>query len=130
MGIATIRYLTTASFGFGASALLGEALAEHGITRPMVVTDPGVRPLAQRVAGDAVTWFDRASANPTEAAVLEARDVFRAEGCDGLVAIGGGSSIDLAKGVALMATHPGLLIEYAAVHGGIERVTARVVATI
>ena len=41
--IATIRYLTTASFGFGAAQLLGEALAESGITCPLVVTDPGVR---------------------------------------------------------------------------------------
>src|SRR3954469_19813184 len=104
MSIATIRYLTTASFGFGASALLGEALAEHGITRPMVVTDPGVRPIAERVAGDGVTWFDRAPANPTEAAVLEARDVFRAEGCDGLVAIGGGRSVYRPTGVASPST--------------------------
>jgi hypothetical protein len=130
MSIATIRYLTTASFGFGASALLGEALAKHEINRPMVVTDPGVRPIAQRVAGDAVTWFDRAPANPTEAAVLEARDVFRAAGCDGLVAIGGGSSIDLAKGVALMATHDAPLIDYAAVNGGVDRVTADVIPLI
>ena len=130
MSITTIRYLTTASFGFGASALLGEALAEHGITRPMVVTDPGVRPIAERVAGDAVTWFDHAPPNPTEAAVLEAREVFRAEGCDGLVAIGGGSSIDLAKGVALMATHDGPLIDYAAVNGGVERVTPDVIPLI
>src|SRR3954463_964614 len=130
MSIATIGYLTTASFGFGASALLGEALAKHEINRPMVVTDPGVRPIAQPLAGDAVTWFDRAPANPTEAAVLEARDVFRAAGCDGLVAIGGGSSIDLAKGVALMATHSGPLVDYAAVNGGVERITARVARTV
>src|SRR3954463_6533282 len=130
MSIATIGYLTTASFGFGASALLGEALAKHEINRPMVVTDPGVRPIAQPLAGDAVTWFDRAPANPTEAAVLEARDVFRAAGCDGLVAIGGGSSIDLAKGVALMATHDARLIDYAAVNGGVERITARVARTV
>jgi 4-hydroxybutyrate dehydrogenase len=130
MSIAPIRYLTSASFGFGASALLGEALAEHGITRPLVVTDPGVRPIAERVAGAAVTWFDRAPANPTQAAVLEARDVFRAQGCDGLVAIGGGSSIDLAKGVALMATHDAPLIEYAAVNGGVERITADVIPLI
>jgi 4-hydroxybutyrate dehydrogenase len=136
-GISTISYLTTASFGFGASALLADVLAELSISRPFVVTDPGVRAagIADEVAagacvGDRVTWFDRSPPNPTEAAVLEAMEAFRAARCDGIVAIGGGSSIDLAKGVALLATHQGPLIDYAAVHGGIERITSRVVPTI
>ena len=71
-GVATIRYLTTASFGFGASALLGEVLAELAVTRPLVVTDPGVRAagIADDVIGSTdVTWFDRSPPNPTEAAV-------------------------------------------------------------
>src|SRR5439155_21893780 len=112
-GIATIRYLTTASFGFGAAELLGEVLVEHAIARPLVVTDPGVR--ATGIADDVTAaagepgrlpWFDRCPPNPTEAAVLDATEAFRAGRCDGVVAIGGGSSIDLAKGVALMAPHP------------------------
>jgi 4-hydroxybutyrate dehydrogenase len=49
---------------------------------------------------------------------------------ESVVAIGGGSSIDLAKGVALLSTHQGPLIDYAAVHGGMERITSRVVPTI
>jgi 4-hydroxybutyrate dehydrogenase len=136
-GIATIRYLTTTSFGFGASSLLEKVLGELGIARPLVVTDPGVR--AAGVADGVVdrtgdvgpfTWFDRTPPNPTEEAVLEATEVFRAAGCDGIVAIGGGSSIDLAKGVALMATHPAPLVDYAAVNGGVERITSRVVQTV
>jgi len=133
-GIATIRYLTTASFGFGASALLAEVLAELAIVHPLVVTDPGVRAagIADGVIADldGVTWFDRAPANPTEEAVLAATGLFRAAGCDGIVAIGGGSSIDLAKGVALLATHPAPLVDYAAVNGGIERITSRVIRTV
>ena len=131
--LATIRYLTTTSFGFGASALLGEVLTELGIARPLVVTDPGVRAagIADRVVADGeVTWFDRTPPNPTEAAVLEATEMFRTAGCDGVIAIGGGSSIDLAKGVALMATHSGPLAGYAAVNGGVERITARVARTV
>ena len=135
--IATIRYLTTTSFGFGASSLLEKVLGELAIARPLVVTDPGVR--AAGVADGVVdrtgdvgpfTWFDRTPPNPTEEAVLEATEVFRAAGCDGIVAIGGGSSIDLAKGVALMATHPAPLVDYAAVNGGVERITSRVVQTV
>jgi alcohol dehydrogenase class IV len=129
-GITTIRYLTTASFGFGASALLPEVLAEIGSERPLVVTDPGVRPIADRVVNGDVTWFDGAPANPTEAAVLEATALFREQGCDAIVSIGGGSSIDLAKGVALMATHPEPLADYAAVNGGIERISDRVIKTV
>jgi 4-hydroxybutyrate dehydrogenase len=132
-GIATISYLTTASFGFGASALLADVLAERSIARPFVVTDPGVRAtgIADGVAAGAdATWFDRSPPNPTEFAVLEATEAFREHRCDGIVAIGGGSSIDLAKGVALLATHPGPLIDYAAVNGGVERITPNVVPTI
>jgi alcohol dehydrogenase class IV len=131
-GIATVRYLTTASFGFGASGLLADVLTELAIARPLVVTDPGVRAtgIPDRVITTEATWFDRAPANPTEAAVLDATEIFRAAGCDGIVAIGGGSSIDLAKGVALMATHPGPLIDYSAVSGGLERITAQVIPTI
>src|SRR5207247_4770022 len=113
-GISTIRYLTTVSSGFGASALLGDALAELGIARPLVVTDSGVRAagIADEVVGalrepGRATWFDRTPPNPTEAAVLEATETFRAAERDGIVAIGGGSSIDLATALALAAAHPG-----------------------
>jgi alcohol dehydrogenase class IV len=134
-GVATIRYLTTVSFGFGSSALLGDVLAELGIARPFVVTDAGVRAagIADRVLAASpreATWFDRTPPNPTEAAVAEATEAFAAVGCDGIVAIGGGSSIDLAKGVALAATHPGPFLDYAAVNGGVERITSRAVRTV
>jgi 4-hydroxybutyrate dehydrogenase len=136
-GISTISYLTRVSFGFGASVLLGDVLAELTIARPFVVTDSGVRAagIPDRVVDAAcepgrATWFDRTPPNPTDAAVLEATAAFGSAGCDGIVAIGGGSSIDLAKGVALLATHPGPLVDYAAVHGGVERITSRVVRTV
>jgi 4-hydroxybutyrate dehydrogenase len=135
-GIATIRYLTTTSFGFGASSLLGDVLSELGVARPLVVTDPGVRAagiadgVVDRADSHRFAWFDRTPPNPTEAAVVEATEAFRSAGCDGIVAIGGGSSIDLGKGVALMATHPGPLVDYAAVNGGDERITSRVVRTV
>jgi hypothetical protein len=136
-GISTISYLTTVSFGFGASAVLGDVLAELAIARPFVVTDSGVRAagIADKVVAATcepgrATWFDRTPPNPTEGAVLEATEAFRSAGCDGIVAVGGGSSIDLAKGVALLATHPGPLVDYAAVHGGVQRITSGVVRTV
>ncbi|MDX7953991.1 iron-containing alcohol dehydrogenase, partial [Lichenihabitans sp. Uapishka_5] len=68
--------------------------------------------------------FADTPANPTESAVRAGLDYYRAAGCDGLVAVGGGSPIDLAKGIGLMATHPGPLETYAAILGGMTRITA------
>jgi 4-hydroxybutyrate dehydrogenase len=65
----------------------------------------GVLDMALAALGDLPhAVFDSTPSNPTEAAVRAALAVYQAEGCDGLVAVGGGSSIDLAKGVAIAAT--------------------------
>ncbi len=70
--------------------------------------------------------FDSTPSNPTEAAVRAAVEVYRRERCDGLVAVGGGSSIDLAKGVAIAATHDGPLATYATIEGGSPKISERV----
>ena len=70
--------------------------------------------------------YDETPPNPTEDAVLAATEVFREGDCDGVVALGGGSAIDLGKAVALLATHPAPLQQYAAVEGGAARITAKV----
>jgi hypothetical protein len=98
----------------------------------LVVTDAGVRAagLLDRalatLAAKPYAVFDATPSNPTERAVRAAVEVYRAERCDGLVAIGGGSSIDLAKGVAIAATHDGRLATYATIEGGSVRITASV----
>jgi 4-hydroxybutyrate dehydrogenase len=74
----------------------------------------------------AVGVYDETPPNPTEAAVEAALALYRQSGADGMVALGGGSSIDLAKGVALLATHPPPLQQYAAVEGGMARITSKV----
>ena len=107
--MALISYITQVQLDFGVLALLPQELARAGITRPMLVTDAGVRAelLDRAVAalgGRAHAIFDATPSNPTERAVRAAAELYRGEGCDGLVAIGGGSSIDLAKGVAIAAT--------------------------
>jgi len=77
-----------------------------------------------------VAVFAGTPPNPTEAAVREGVVVYRDGGCDGVIALGGGSPIDLAKGVALAATHEGPLEQYAAVRGGAGRITAKVAPVI
>jgi alcohol dehydrogenase class IV len=74
--------------------------------------------------------FDGTPSNPTEAGVRAAVAVCQAEGCDGLIAVGGGSSIDLAKGVVIAATHEGPLKHYATIEGGSPRITSRVLPLI
>jgi 4-hydroxybutyrate dehydrogenase len=67
--------------------------------------------------------FDQTPSNPTEAAVRAAAAVYRSQGCDGLIAVGGGSAIDCAKGVAIAATHEGPLKTFATIEGGSPRIT-------
>ena len=108
--MADIFYLSHIRFGFGVLAELGPALAGLGVGRPLLVTDAGIRAtgLLERVieACPVAAIFDGTPTNPTEAAVLAALDLYRSQGCDGVIGLGGGSPIDLAKGVALLATHP------------------------
>ena len=130
--MALINYITQVQLDFGALDLLPQELDRAGIKRPLVVTDAGVRAagLLDRtiaaLAGRPHAVFDATPSNPTERAVRAAAELYRSEGCDGLVAIGGGSSIDLAKGVAIAATHPGPLTTYATIEGGSARISDRV----
>ena len=126
-----ITYLTRIQFAAGAIGLLGEELALLGVSRPMIVTDKGIVKaglLEATVAAAGlkreIAVFDATPENPTEQAALEARDQFREGECDSVIALGGGSSLDLAKAVALLATHPEPLAQYAAILGGIARITA------
>ncbi len=123
-----IQYLTTIQFGAGAVSSLSNTLSELGIFKPLVISDRGVKAVGlldrdeMRVLSSAPAFLD-VPTNPTESAVNEALAVYRQRGCDGVVAIGGGSPIDLAKGVALLATHEGELEQYAAILGGIPKIT-------
>jgi 4-hydroxybutyrate dehydrogenase len=130
--MASIYYITQIQFDFGALCLLKAECERVGITRPLLVTDQGVLAagLVQRaldaMAGMRVAVFDRTPSNPTEAAVQAGATMYRAQGCDGLVAVGGGSAIDCAKGVAIAATHEGPLKSYATIEGGSPRISERV----
>lgn len=133
--MSTILYLTQIEFGAGERAALPKTLADLGIKRPLIVSDRGIADagVLDEAAGDTATTTPRfldTPPNPTEAAVGAALELYRAEKCDGIVAIGGGSPIDLAKGVALLATHPGPLENYAAIYGGVAKIKASVAPVI
>ena len=130
--MALIYYVTQVQLDFGAVRLLPQECERSGIRRPLVVSDAGVRAAgvldrALAALGEVPhAVFDQTPSNPTEAAVRAAAAVYTAEGCDGLIAVGGGSSIDLAKGVAIAATHAGPLKTYATIEGGSTKISERV----
>ncbi len=129
--MALIYYLTPIQFDHGAIALLKSECERVGITRPLVVTDAGVKAAGvlqkalDALPGMAVTVFDQTPSNPTEAAVMAAAALYRSSGCDGLIAVGGGSAMDCAKGVAIVVTHEGPLTRYATIDGGSGLITDR-----
>jgi alcohol dehydrogenase class IV len=130
--MAQINYITQVQIDFGVLALLPQECARAGIRKPLLVTDAGVRAagLLDRavaaLAGLPHAVFDATPSNPNEAAVRLAVTTYLQNDCDGLVAIGGGSSIDLAKGVAIAATHEGPLKTYATIEGGSPKISERV----
>lgn len=134
--MAFIYYITQVQFDYGAVKLLKQECERVGITRPLVVTDPGVKAAGvlqkalDALAGLPVAVFDQTPSNPTEAAVRAAVDVYKANNCDGLIAVGGGSAIDCAKGVAIAATHEGPLTRYATIEGGSPMITDKAVPLI
>jgi alcohol dehydrogenase class IV len=79
---------------------------------------------------ESTTVYDATPANPTEAAVREAAALVKQNQCDGLIAFGGGSSMDCAKGVAIVATHEGPMTRYATIEGGSPRISERVLPLI
>jgi len=124
--MALINYLVPVQFDCGAIKLLKAECDRIGIRRPLIVTDSGVRSagVLQR-ALDALedlphSVFDQTPSNPTENTVLAGATLYRDAACDGLLAVGGGSAIDCAKGVAIAATHDNALVHYATIEGGAD----------
>jgi 4-hydroxybutyrate dehydrogenase len=130
--MAHIQYITQIHLDPGAVQRLREECVRVGIDKPLVISDAGVRAAGVLdralavLAGVPHAVFDATPSNPTEAAVRAATTLYRAQRCDGLIAVGGGSSIDLAKGVALAATHEGPLVGYATIEGGSAKICERV----
>ena len=108
-------------FGSGASDEVGYDLSQYGVSRALVVTDPGVAAtgLPQRVAdqmgrfGIEALVFDGSHVEPTDESMQQAIDFARDAGpFDAYVAVGGGSSIDTAKAINLLMTNDGELMDY------------------
>ena len=120
----TINYLTNIYFDVRAGHALSTLRADFGIERPLVITDPTLVRLdiLDRINLDPPALFDQVQTNPSESSAKKAVELYRTRACDGLVAVGGGSSIDLAKAVGLLVNHEPPLAQYALIHGGRDRI--------
>lgn len=127
--MATLTYLTTTHFDFGAVQKIPTELGRAGISKPFIATDRGVcaAGLVEKAIGAIgeevpISIFDETPGNPTEFAVLKAFEQYKEDSCDGVLAIGGGSSMDLGKAVALLAGSGGPLAQFDPLAGGTKRV--------
>ena len=131
--ISNFSFPTKVVFGPGAVRQVGDAGRSLSLKRPLLVTDPGIvksgllECLTEQLKKAGLTWalFDQVEANPTEASVFPGVDIFRAERCDGVIAMGGGSPLDAGKAIRLKATHALPLEEYDDLKNGAERISAQ-----
>ena len=123
-----IQYLARIPFDFGAITTLSDEIARLRIERPLLVTDKGVAEagILERVLDAAKPYipvvYDGTTENPTEQSLLECMALWNEKGCDGIIALGGGSPIDLAKAVALLSSHGGALADYNVKTAGMDAI--------
>lgn len=131
-----LRKFTVPEILFGVEALgeIADAVRRLGGRRVLVVTDPGI--MAAGWLGEACSHFDRAGVdhrvwhgvtpNPKDHEVAAGFRQYQESGCDVVVAVGGGSCIDAAKGIAILAGNGGQILDYE----GVDRVTRPIPPTI
>lgn len=127
--MAVISINSTAHFDFGALSRLEKTLAELKVERPMLVTDKGVTAVGMAASAHAAAGarafaavYDDTPTNPDEPSVKACAAAYKAAGCDGLVALGGGSPMDLAKAVAILVTHDGELESFGVTQRGTKKI--------
>jgi alcohol dehydrogenase class IV len=119
MTIHRFSFPTAIHFGVGARTLVAEHLREAGVKRPLVVTDKGIASLPMlaefesHLGALAPGVYAGVHGNPVRRQVVDGVAAYRAHGADAVIGFGGGAALDVAKVVALMAVHPGDVLEYA-----------------
>ena len=116
----TFSFPTLIHFGPGVRKDVGAHLKAQGVKRPLLVTDKGLAALplpkelmeSVRAAGPEPALFSDIAGNPVESSVTGGVAAYRAHRADGIIGLGGGAALDVAKAIALMAGHPGALFEY------------------
>jgi alcohol dehydrogenase class IV len=107
-------------FGIGTAQQVGTEAIRLGISHALVVTDGGLAQTeipatvtrALDAAGVKWTLFAEVEPNPSTGTVTKGAEVYARQGCDGLIAVGGGSPIDAAKAIGFLETNGGDIHEY------------------
>lgn len=116
--ISTYNFPTKIRFGPGARYELTTELAAFGIQRPLIVTDRDVAKLSwfpsieSSIADAPAATFSGVWGNPVVSQVAAGLAAYQQHNADGIIAVGGGAPMDVAKAIALMANHPGHLFDY------------------
>lgn len=125
-----MNYMNTCVFDAGAITQLPKQVKSLGMARPFLITDPGIKAagimgkVLEALGTDPAGVFDETVSNPTEAQAKQAAARYKESGADGIIALGGGSSMDMAKMVGIMATHEAPWDQYAAHTGGAKLIKA------
>ncbi|MCJ8329093.1 MAG: iron-containing alcohol dehydrogenase [Lentisphaeria bacterium] len=121
----TISYLTNIYFGSGMVSNVSEILKQLGCQRPLIVTDQVLMDvgLVSKLGLSHAPAFTNVFSNPSETSALAGLEPYLSNDCDSIIALGGGSPIDCAKGIAVMVNHPPPLDDYAFVNGGLTKIT-------
>ena len=128
--ISRFAFPTTIYFGAGAINNLPVYIQDTKITKPLLVTDPGmldtdVFPKVEKVLKDAgieFSVFSKVNPNPLDSDISRAVKVFKQADCDGLIGLGGGSALDAAKVVQVIAAHGGIVNDYDISTGGNQNI--------
>jgi choline dehydrogenase len=120
---------TVIKHGVGALAALGDEVDRLGVRRPLLVTDKGMVATGQveRAAGFLTARglepavFDGVVGNPSVHHVARGSEAYRDHRADGMVALGGGSSMDVAKAIGVEIAHSGKILDYEYAHTPLGR---------
>ena len=107
-------------YGEGAISLSGRHASNFGASKVLIVTDPGVREagwtssVEESLKNYEIPYvvFDNVTANPKDHEVMDGVGVCKNEECDLIIAVGGGSPMDCAKGIGVVLGNPGNILEY------------------
>ena len=127
--LTSFNFPTKIHFGAGAVRILPTTLAETGIKKPLIVTDPGIHATpvftavtsALEAGGVPYEVFAGVHGNPIEDDVVQSTAIYKSGGCDGVIGLGGGSALDVSKAVIVYAQHNGALAELEWQAGGTEK---------
>jgi len=120
MGTKIFKHLTIVEYGVGAVDLIGQRVIELGGSKALIVTDPGlistgmIDKIIGFLEGEGIktTIFSNIKGNPVVGCVAEGVKVFTDNGCDITIAVGGGSSMDVAKAINIVEANGGDILDY------------------